>query len=79
MLNDMTEGAAMPDAVFRGPSEGKQIISGQMALAGRLPTADLIVKAGELDTQGAYSVFESTVPAGASGPQPHVHSIAEEA
>jgi mannose-6-phosphate isomerase-like protein (cupin superfamily) len=69
----------MSEIVFRGPGEGRQIISGQMALAGRLPTADLIVKAGELDTGGAYSIFESLVPPGAPGPLPHVHGVAEEA
>jgi mannose-6-phosphate isomerase-like protein (cupin superfamily) len=49
-----------------------------MALAGRMPGPGFIVKAGDAETLGAYSVFESTLSADTPGPLPHVH-MAEEA
>jgi mannose-6-phosphate isomerase-like protein (cupin superfamily) len=67
----------MSQALFRGPGEGKQALSGQMALAGRIPGLGFIVKAGATETLGAYSVFESILPSGFPGPKPHTHTAEE--
>ena len=57
--------------VFVGPDDGKVLnnpIGGAM-----------VVKVRDVDTAGAYSVHDNTIPPGAPGPRPHLHRGHEEA
>jgi mannose-6-phosphate isomerase-like protein (cupin superfamily) len=60
----------MDDGVIVLPGEGKSLLS-----PSGLPQH---LKAGESDTGGAYSLWESVIPPG-DGPWPHIHHNHEEA
>src|SRR5262245_29405085 len=75
-----TEVARM-EGFFSPPGDGPCIMNRSAPWCRRnhaSGSAGLLVKAGAEQTQGAYSVFEATMPAGASMVNPHTH-INEEA
>jgi len=53
-----------------GPDEGKVI---QNPIGGWM-----VVKVGDEDTDGSYSVHDNIIPAGSHGPLPHLHRDHEE-
>src|SRR6266567_4889609 len=71
----MTEDSASTNGIVLRPGEGKRLLSPPSR---RLP-APLFVKAGAVDTRGAYSVFEQAMAPVALGPGHHIHDCAEEA
>jgi mannose-6-phosphate isomerase-like protein (cupin superfamily) len=58
------------DGLFIGPDEGKVL---QNPIGGRM-----VVKVGDGDTSGSYSVHDNIIPAGSNGPLPHLHRDHEE-
>jgi uncharacterized cupin superfamily protein len=53
-----------------GPDEGEVL---QNPIGGRM-----VVKVGDGDTGGSYSVHDNIIPAGSLGPLPHLHRDHEE-
>jgi mannose-6-phosphate isomerase-like protein (cupin superfamily) len=58
------------EGLLVGPDEGKIL---QNPIGGRM-----VVKVGEGDTGGSYSVHDNVIPAGSPGPLPHLHRDHEE-
>ena len=58
------------EGLFVGPDEGKVL---QNPIGGRM-----VVKVGDGDTAGSYSVHDNIIPAGSPGPLPHLHRDHEE-
>jgi mannose-6-phosphate isomerase-like protein (cupin superfamily) len=53
-----------------GPSDGKVLMN---PIGGRM-----VIKASDQATGGSYSLHENILPAGSSGPRPHIHRHHEE-
>jgi len=72
----------MPEAkqpFFTGPGEGDVVMNPGAALFQRVvASGTLLVKSGSKNTNGAYSIFEATMPQGGSMQFPHVHTNYEE-
>lgn len=58
------------EGLFVGPDEGKALPN---PIGGRM-----LVKVRDGDTQGSFSVHDNVIPAGSSGPLPHLHRDHEE-
>ena len=57
--------------VFVGPDDGKSLPN---PVGGRM-----VIKVRDEDTNGAYSMYDNTIPPGSPGPRPHIHRHHEEA
>jgi quercetin dioxygenase-like cupin family protein len=57
--------------VFVGRDDGKALPN---PVGGRM-----VVKVRDEDTNGAYSMYDNTIPPGSPGPRPHIHRHHEEA
>jgi quercetin dioxygenase-like cupin family protein len=61
---------AESEGLFVGPDEGKGLPN---PIGGRM-----VVKVRDGDTRGSYSIHDNVIPAGSSGPLPHLHRDHEE-
>ena len=57
--------------VFVGPDDSKSLPN---PVGGRM-----VIKVRDEDTNGAYSMYDNTIPPGSPGPRPHIHRHHEEA